>query len=130
MTVQKELLEEFYREQIEIIPGRLSRLEIRSTLQDEIKEKQAVDELCQKLSRQVLEGKVAEYRISEGMLYFRDRLCIPQCDELRKKILVEAHETPYTAHPGGAKMYQDLKKSYWWPGMKKDIGEFVAKCLI
>ena len=49
---------------------------------------------------------------------------------MRKRILIEAHDTPYTAHPGATKMYQDLKKGYWWPGMKKDIVEFVAKCLI
>ena len=32
-------------------------------------------------------------------------------------------------HPGGNKMYQDLKQHYWWQGMKKDITEYVAKCL-
>lgn len=43
---------------------------------------------------------------------------------------MEAYETPYIAHLAGTKMYQDLKKSYRWPGMKKDIGDYVAKCLV
>nr|CAD1831733.1 unnamed protein product [Ananas comosus var. bracteatus] len=41
----------------------------------------------------------------------------------------EAHQSPYSIHPDGTKMYQDLKVHYWWPGMKKDIGEFVEQCL-
>ena len=34
--------------------------------------------------------------------------------ELKKKLLFEAHNTVYTMHPGGNKMYQDLKQHYWW----------------
>ena len=32
-------------------------------------------------------------------------------------------------HPGSTKMYRTLKDNYWWSGMKKDIAEFVARCL-
>ena len=45
------------------------------------------------------------------------------------KILYEAHNTPYTMHLGTTKMYRDLKKHFWWPGMKKDVVEYVSKCL-
>ena len=41
----------------------------------------------------------------------------------------EAHTTPYAMHPRSTKMYRDLKPFYWWPIMKKDVVEFVAKCL-
>ncbi|XP_031275100.1 uncharacterized protein LOC116133551 [Pistacia vera] len=57
------------------------------------------------MSRQVLEGKISEYQISADVLSFRSRICIPQDAELRKKILTEAHDTPYTAHPIATKMY-------------------------
>ena len=33
-------------------------------------------------------------------------------------------------HPGSTKMYQDLKTSYWWSGMKRDVSEFVTKCMV
>ena len=56
-------------------------------------------------------------------------MCVPHNNELKKSILKEAHNTKYTMHPGGNKIYQDLKQHYWWPGMKKDITEYVAKCL-
>jgi hypothetical protein len=48
--------------------------------------------------------------------------------ELKDKILCEAHESAYSIHPGGNKMYHDLKATYWWYGMKRDVAEYVALC--
>ena len=39
------------------------------------------------------------------------------------------HTTPYLIHPGATKMYQDLKSLYWWSGMKRDVVEYVSRCL-
>jgi len=50
--------------------------------------------------------------------------------ELKKRILEEGQISSLSIHPGATKMYQDLKKLFWWPGMKKDIDEFVYACLI
>ncbi|GJT65018.1 putative reverse transcriptase domain-containing protein [Tanacetum coccineum] len=41
----------------------------------------------------------------------------------------EAHKSKCSVHPGADKMYYDLRDRYWWPGMKKDIAEYVSKCL-
>ena len=43
--------------------------------------------------------------------------------------MYESHNTVFTMHPGGNKMYQDLKQYYWWRRMKKDIVGYVSKCL-
>jgi hypothetical protein len=40
---------------------------------------------------------------------------------LKDKILCEAHESAYSIHPGGNKMYHDLKATYWWHGMMRDL---------
>ena len=45
---------------------------------------------------------------------------MPSLDDLRVKILEEAHKSRLSFHPGMTKMYQDLKRSFWWHGMKKD----------
>ena len=45
-------------------------------------------------------------------------------------ILEEAHSAPYVTHPGIVKMYRSLREHYWWQGMKRDIAEFVCKCLV
>ena len=50
--------------------------------------------------------------------------------EMRNKLMELAHSSSYTMHPGSTKMYQDMRMHYWWSGMKRDIAEFVAKCLI
>jgi hypothetical protein len=55
-------------------------------------------------------------------------VCVPGLKGLRKEIMSEAHHSPYTVHPGGNKMYHDVKGSYWWNNMKKDIARFVEQC--
>ncbi|KAI3784173.1 hypothetical protein L1987_43267 [Smallanthus sonchifolius] len=64
-----------------------------------------------------------------GLLYYLNRIWIPDRDDLRAFLMNEAHKTRYSIHPGADKMYQDLRQLYWWPGMKKDIALYVAKCL-
>ncbi|KAI3695425.1 hypothetical protein L1987_78422 [Smallanthus sonchifolius] len=54
---------------------------------------------------------------------------IPMGGELRTKLLDEAHKSRYSIHPGTNKMYQDLRKEYWWPGMKHEVTKYVSKCL-
>ncbi|GJW84377.1 putative reverse transcriptase domain-containing protein [Tanacetum coccineum] len=41
----------------------------------------------------------------------------------------ESHKSKYSIHPGSDKMYQDLKKLYWWPNMKAEIATYISKCL-
>ncbi|KAI3808165.1 hypothetical protein L1987_24111 [Smallanthus sonchifolius] len=64
-----------------------------------------------------------------GLLYYLNRIWVPDRDDLRTFLMNEAHKTRYSIHPGADKMYQDLRQQYWWPGMKKDIALYVAKCL-
>ncbi|KAD7477365.1 hypothetical protein E3N88_00501 [Mikania micrantha] len=66
---------------------------------------------------------------SDGVLYFNGRMWIPKSEELRTLICDEVHKSRYSVHPGADKMYQDLKASYWWPGMNKAIALYVGKCL-
>ncbi|GKB23716.1 putative reverse transcriptase domain-containing protein, partial [Tanacetum coccineum] len=49
--------------------------------------------------------------------------------DLRTVIMHESHKSKYSIHPGSDKMYQDMKKLYWWPNMKADIATYVSKCL-
>ena len=61
------------------------------------------------------------------MLLFRDLLVVPDVEELTERIMREAHATPYLIHLGSNKMYQDLRRSFWWHPMKKSIIEFVSR---
>ncbi|KAD6119070.1 hypothetical protein E3N88_10341 [Mikania micrantha] len=54
---------------------------------------------------------------------------VPRNGDIRSRILDEAHKSRYSIHPGATKMYQDLRKDYWWPGMKFNVMQYVNKCL-
>jgi hypothetical protein len=64
----------------------------------------------------------------DGVLWYKGRICVPNVKEFKDKILCEAHDLAYSIHPGGSKMYYDLKATYWWYGMKRDIAKYVALC--
>ena len=74
-------------------------------------------------------GKAPKFSADdEGVLWFDGRLCVPDVKELKLTIPKEAHDTPYSIHPGVTKMYEDLKDLFWWHGMKREIILYVAKC--
>ena len=115
---------------LEIITGQLSTLTLVSTLLDDIQKGQDEDPNIQKIKQGIQEGEKGEFRISDcGMLYYGNHLCVPNQEELRKKILDEAHRTPYAMHPGSTKMYQDLKERFWWSGMKRDVARYISTCM-
>ncbi|GJS71735.1 hypothetical protein Tco_0704576 [Tanacetum coccineum] len=66
---------------------------------------------------------------ADGTLCLNNRSWIPCFGELRALIMHESHKSKYSIHPGSDKMYQDLKKLYWWPNMKAKIATYVSKCL-
>ncbi|GKD24571.1 putative reverse transcriptase domain-containing protein, partial [Tanacetum coccineum] len=68
-------------------------------------------------------------RISDGSLYYLDRIWVPLKGDVRTLIMDEAHKSKYSVHPGADKMYYDLRDRYWWCGIKKDIVVYVSKCL-
>nr|GEX19785.1 retrotransposable element Tf2 [Tanacetum cinerariifolium] len=59
----------------------------------------------------------------DGGVYFFDQVWILSVGGIRKLIMVEAHTSRYSVHPGADKMYYDLRDLYWWPGMKRDIAD-------
>ena len=65
---------------------------------------------------------------SEGTLHLGIRLCAPGVDELRNEIMGEAHFYVCSVHPSFIKMYHDLKDTYWWNGMKRDVADFMSEC--
>ncbi|GKA45259.1 putative reverse transcriptase domain-containing protein [Tanacetum coccineum] len=64
---------------------------------------------------------------SDGTLCLNGRSWLPCFGDLRTVIMHESHKSKYSIHPGSDKMYQDMKKLYWWPNMKADIATYLPK---
>nr|GEY13716.1 putative reverse transcriptase domain-containing protein [Tanacetum cinerariifolium] len=66
---------------------------------------------------------------TNGTLSVNGRSWLPCYSDLRTVIIYESHKSKYSIHPGSDKMYQDMKKLYWWSNMKADVATYVSKCL-
>ncbi|GKD30375.1 putative reverse transcriptase domain-containing protein [Tanacetum coccineum] len=66
---------------------------------------------------------------ADGTLCIKNRSWLPCFGDLRTLIMHESHKSKYFVHPGSDKMYQDMKKLYWWPNIKTDIATYDSKCL-
>ena len=100
----------------------VAELIARPNLLNRVLEAQKKNDKISAIINQIGNGKETEFIVNEnGVLYYKDRVCVPDDDELRKAILEEAHSGSFAIHPGSTKMYQDLKMSFWWSGMKRDV---------
>jgi hypothetical protein len=68
------------------------------------------------------------YHIKEGILFNQDRVYIPAAPGLRIKVLQEHHKTPITGHLGRDKTLERVQRSYFWPGLDRDVRAFVRLC--
>ena len=90
----------------------IAQFRVRSKLIDEIRAAQIADTECQKFIDRVRRGQEKRYRISNEMLMLDNRVCVPNANNLRQRILPEAHYAPYSVHLGATKMYHDIKTTY------------------
>ncbi|MCI28100.1 polynucleotidyl transferase ribonuclease H fold, partial [Trifolium medium] len=130
MARELNLIEEFRDLSLvcEVTPRsvRLGMLKLTNPFLEEVKECQKRDKKLMEKLELIGEGKEVDFGVDEnGVLRYRGRVCVPDVPELKKMILEEGHRSELSIHPGVTKMYHDLKKMFWWPGMKKQIFEFV-----
>ncbi|GJV06355.1 putative reverse transcriptase domain-containing protein [Tanacetum coccineum] len=78
--------------------------------------------------RKDIPKEILEVR-ADGILCLYGRSWLPCYGDLRSVIMHESYKSKYSIHPGSEKMYQDMKKLYWWPNMKAIIATYVSKCL-
>uniref|UniRef100_A0A2N9F2L4 RNA-directed DNA polymerase n=1 Tax=Fagus sylvatica TaxID=28930 RepID=A0A2N9F2L4_FAGSY len=134
LTTQKEIINDLERMGIEVVMGHsgayLASLSVQPTLIERIKLLQSGDSQLVKIMDEVRSGKKPMFNISDdGVLKFGNRLCVPNDPSIKNDILEEAHRSPYTMHPGSTKMYRDLRETFWWNNMKREIAQFVEQCL-
>ena len=105
----------------------------KTNLEYLIKEAAKNDEEYLKIKEQLEtndKGSYSAYSISsEDLLVYKNRLYIPDSEEVKRLILNELHKKPYSGHPGYQKMITKLRKNYYWPNMKNDAANYLVRCI-
>lgn len=111
MVLPKPLKNDVCKKEIELIMGKLANMTFCSTLLEIIKDGQEVNLYLKKVKMESSSQKEKLFKKSEnGIILFKDRIYVPNNKKLKKKVLLEAHETLCSLHLGIKKMYRDLKK--------------------
>ena len=96
-----------------VLRGFVAALEVQSTLLGKIREAQKTDKEIAEIKEKMSKGKAKGFCEDEHeTLWFEDRVYVPNDPEIKKLILQEAHDLPYSIHPGNTKMYLDLKERF------------------
>ncbi|KAA0045470.1 ty3-gypsy retrotransposon protein [Cucumis melo var. makuwa] len=135
ITKQAPLLRDFERAEIAVSVGevtsQLAQLSVQPTLRERIIVAQLNDPYLVEKRCLVKAGQGEDFFISSDHgLTFDGRLCVSEDSAVKTELLTEAHSSPFTMHPGSTKMYQDLRCVYWWRNMKREVADFVSRCLV
>jgi hypothetical protein len=69
------------------------------------------------------------FQIRNGLIYCNQQLYIPNHNEIKNKLLEEAHDIPISGHVGIAKTIDLLSRTYYWPKLHEDVKEYITSCL-
>ncbi|GKA96505.1 putative reverse transcriptase domain-containing protein [Tanacetum coccineum] len=105
------------------LPKQILEAQIEAQKPENIKNEDVGGMIRKDIPKEKLEPRM------DGTLCLNGRSWLPRYGDLRTVIMHESHKSKYSIHPGSDKMYQDMKKLYWWPNMKADIATYVSKCL-
>ena len=117
LTQQRQLIAEFERMQLEVVRSsdeHLAAMIAQPTLIEQIKAAQMEDAGLIAIRGQILKGEQLDFQIHpDGSMWYQGRLCVPDNKVLLDEVMKEAHNSKFSVHPGGTKMYQDLKRNFW-----------------
>ncbi|CAM8940630.1 unnamed protein product [Rhodiola kirilowii] len=106
----------------------VSHCDLFSKLRKEVSSDPEMSKLHDKLQKGLLNPSL--YRALDGLLYFKGRIYVSPQSDLLNLLIREAHETPMGGHSGVHKTFMRLSASFYWPGMKKHVHQFVAQCAV
>nr|GFB95637.1 putative reverse transcriptase domain-containing protein [Tanacetum cinerariifolium] len=105
------------------LPRQILEAQIEALKPDNLEKEDVGGMIRKDIPKEKLEPRTDETLCLNG------RSWLPCYDDLRSEIMHESHKSKYFFHLGSDKMYQDMKKLYWWPNMKANIATYVSKCL-
>nr|GEX64847.1 putative reverse transcriptase domain-containing protein [Tanacetum cinerariifolium] len=105
------------------LPKKILEAQIEALKPENLEKEDVGGMIRRDLPKEKLEPRV------DRTLCLNDRSWLPCYGDLRSVIMHESHKSKYSIHPSSEKMYQDMKKIYWWPNMKDNIATYESKCL-
>jgi hypothetical protein len=84
-----------------------------------------------KFSCEVMDGNIQDdgYRVIEYVILYKDRVYLVPDSRLKKKILIEVHDSPLVGHQGFFKTYRQIRERFSWKGLKQDVMRHVSECM-
>nr|GEV87864.1 hypothetical protein [Tanacetum cinerariifolium] len=113
----------YYPGKANVVADALSQAQIEVQKPENLKKEDTRGMIRKDIPKERLEPCTDETR------YLNSRIWLPCYGDLRTVIMHESYKSKYSIHPGSKKMYQDIKKLYWWPNMMANIAMYVRKCL-
>jgi hypothetical protein len=114
---------------LRVVPyGTLTNIALIPTIKEKVIAIQKMNIGMGHIRRRLRLGEVkCFHEDAEGVLWFKNCLVVPKDFDLCRKIMDEAHSSRYSIHLGTNRMYQELKKRFWWTRMKQEIAKYVAE---
>jgi hypothetical protein len=104
--------------------------DLKSRILDGLVTDQHYLQVKENLQQGNVQQKIKEYEIREDILLMhKNRIYVPSSGELRNLVLKEMHDVPYAGHPGYQKTITAVRIELFWPGMKKDVADYIARCM-
>jgi len=124
--VKPEWLEVRKTEMVEVIVDRVDLLEeVRKSKVKDNKVVKAVEEM-KRAGVKMLRNE--EWREVDSVMYKEGKVYVPKDDKLRVEIIRLHHNTPVGGHGGQWKMVELVTQNFWWPGIAKEVKQYVEGC--
>ena len=103
---------------------------VSSNLLDALRAEVLQNSELQAIVQEIAKGKAEHYVLRDGLLYFKNKLRVAADSTLRSIILHEFHNSPIGGHAGILKTFLKVSTSFYWPGLRSDVKQYVGKCLV
>ena len=126
MLVKKEWLENRRTEKVEVIVERVDLLE--KIRQSRVRDEEVVKAVEEIKWAEVKVLRDEEWRNIDSIMYKEGKVYVSKDEALRAEIIRLHHDMPVEGHRGQWKMVELVTRNFWWPGVMKEMKQYMEGC--